>query len=247
MPKESIYFQKWYAEQYDKDRFGGEFGRYLHSLEVETFLSMIEGFYGSVLDVGTGSGKLSLPLMRKSRQVVSIDSSLEMTRIASKKAEKEHLTLKAAICDAHDLCFRDDVFECVISSRVLMHLDDWKKGLSELCRVAQVLVVVDFPPLQGFSGLDSIIKKFTALLVPTVRPYKAFIIKNVMRELEKNNFRVVTVKKHFFLPIAFHRCLNRPRLSQRIEQLFSTIGLARCLGAPATIKAISNSYVEHPR
>lgn len=241
MDKKSIYHQRWYAEEYDEDRFSGAFGRYLHNQEVDTFLSMIDGLHGRVLDVGTGSGKLSLPLMRQSRQVISIDSSSEMIRIAKSKARKQGMMLRPVVCDAHHLCFRDKTFGCLISSRVLMHLGDWEKGLSEFCRVAKV-VVLDFPPVQGFSGLDSLFKRWKSLAVVGTQTYKVFLISSVTRELQRHDFRIVELKRHFFLPIAFHRWLNRPGLSLRIEQLCRLLGLTRLFGAPVTVKAIKNGY-----
>jgi len=241
MDQRSIYHQRWYAEEYDQDRFSGAFGRYLHDYEVGTFLTMIDGSHGSVLDVGTGSGKLSIPLLLQSHRVISIDSSSEMLRIARSKAEKEGLTLKPIICDAHHLCFRDKAFGCVISSRVLMHLGNWEKGLSELCRVAQV-VVVDFPPLQAFSGLDSLLKGFISQFSTGTQKYRAFSVRSIVRELLRHNFQIVELKRHFFLPIAFHRRLNRPRISLRIEKFFRRLGLVSLMGAPVTMKAIKNEY-----
>jgi ubiquinone/menaquinone biosynthesis C-methylase UbiE len=238
MHKQSIYLERWYANEYDDDRFGGVFGRHLHDQEVETFLSMVDGSLGTILDVGAGTGKLSLPLIRRSRQVTSADFSAEMLGIARRKADRQNVALKPITCDAHHLCFQDKTFGCVVSSRMLMHLADWKQGLSELCRVAQDVVVIDFPPLLSFSGLDSLFKRCKSFFVSDVKTYKAFLTSSIVRELQTHHFRVVMLKREFFLPVAFHRWLNRPQLSLRIEKLCRLLGLAWLLGAPVTIKAI---------
>ncbi len=242
MLKESIYLQRWYAEEYDQDRYGGAFGRFLHDQEVETFLSMTDGSNTKILDVGSGSGKLSIPLMKRNKRVIAIDSSLEMLKICRKKAKKEGINLESAICDAHHLCFRDNAFECVVSSRLLMHLNDWRKGLAELCRVSYGVVIVDFPPLRGFSGLDSFVKKVITVFNSRTNAYKAFPINSVKRELQKHNFRVMSLTKRFFLPLFFHRKLNSPWLSMEIERLCRKLGLLRLLGAPVTVKAIRDGY-----
>jgi SAM-dependent methyltransferase len=239
MGKETIYHKRWYAKEYDDDRFGGAFGHRLEDYEVGTFLSMIDGYRGRLLDAGAGTGKLSLPLIRQRQLVVSSDASMEMLNIARKKAETEGLSLQPVICDAHDLCFRDQAFGYVISSRLLMHLSDWRQGISELCRVAKV-VVVDFPPLQGFSGLDSFLKRFIDRFSDGIQKYRAISVGSIVKEFERNNFRVTALKKHFFLPIAFHRRLNRPKLSWGIENFFKKLGLVSLLGAPVTIRAIKN-------
>ena len=249
MDKQSIYHKKWYAEEYDKDRFGGAFGRYLHDHEVETFLSMsmIDENSGRVLDIGAGTGKLSIALMCHSKQVISVDMSAEMLRIAGRKAEKGGMSLKPAINDAHHLSFRDNAFECVISSRMLMHLNDWRRGLSELCRVTEGIVVIDFPPLLSFSGLDSLLKWCSSLVAVNIRGYRVFLVRSIIRELERHDFQVVVLKKDFCLPIAFHRWLNNPRFSMLFEKLCRIFGFARILGAPVTIKAIKNGYRESRR
>jgi ubiquinone/menaquinone biosynthesis C-methylase UbiE len=164
MDKASIYLERAWAEDYDRDRFDGRFGRLLQDCEVESFLSMTEDSSQTILDVGAGTGKLSLPLLKKSREVVSLDFSGEMLRIAQVKAETNGLALLPIVCDATCLCLPDNVFQCVISSRMLMHLPDWKIAIAELCRVAQSLVVIDFPPRVSFAGTDSFFRKFKKLL-----------------------------------------------------------------------------------
>lgn len=238
MHKESIYLQRWYAEEYDKDRFGGEFGRFLQTQEVETFISLLDGSSGDVLDVGAGTGKLSIPLLFQGRRVTSVDLSSEMLRIAREKAEKEGKILNSVISDAQLLCFRDNAFECVISSRMLMHLKDWKKGIAEICRVAEGVVLIDFPSLTSFAGVDFLIKRVKSFFSSATKSYKAFHTGNVVHELERNNFLVIEIKKHFFLPVKFHRWINHPNVSLSIEKLCRWLGLVKFLGSPVTVKAI---------
>lgn len=82
MRRRALYVQEWHAEQYDEDRFGSAFGRHLRDQEVDTFLSMLEGDHVRVLDVGAGTGKLSLPLLQQFRQVISLDSSCRKLLVA---------------------------------------------------------------------------------------------------------------------------------------------------------------------
>jgi len=241
MDNKSIYREKWCAEGYDADRFGGSFGRYLQDQEIETFSSAIQGFDQMVLDVGTGTGKLSIPLARRSREIISVDSSIEMLTIARNKAEEQATSLRLAVCDVHALSFKDNTFDGVVCSRVLMHLSDWREGLSELCRVTQGVVVLDFPPLLSFAGLDSMFKRSKRLIAKRTQAYRAFSTRRVMKELKRNNFRIVLLKKQFFLPVVLHRMLNHPRLSLQIENICANLGLVWLFGAPVTVKAIKNS------
>jgi ubiquinone/menaquinone biosynthesis C-methylase UbiE len=233
----TIYHEKWYASTYDRDRFGEAFGGYLEQEEIVEYLSLVDGHKGKILDVGTGTGKLSMPFVVKGREVISSDLSMEMLEIAKLKGSKKGVQLKGVICDAQDLCFENGAFECVICSRVLMHLRNWKKGLSELCRVANV-VVLDFPPMSGFSGLDSLIKRSFGRFIKRIRKYRVLRVGSVKTELERHGFYVVALKKRFFLPIAFHRGLNNPLLSSKMERIFAKLGLISIMGAPVTIKAV---------
>jgi ubiquinone/menaquinone biosynthesis C-methylase UbiE len=233
MRRPSIYLESWYAKGYDADRFGGSFGRYLQHQEVETVLAMINGVHGRA-----GTGKLSIPLIQLSIPVVSVDFSSEMLAQAWKKAKNEAVTLKSVTCDAQQLCFRDAAFECVVSSRMLMHLSDWRQGIAELCRVAKNIVVFDFPPVQSCASLDSLWKRFKRRFDPDARPYKTFAIQSVLWELQRNNFRAVEIRKQFFLPVAFHRWMNRPLWSRKIEWLLSKLFLIQLFGAPVTVKAV---------
>ena len=237
MPEFSIYQTSAYAEQYDEDRFGTAFGRYLQDREVETFLSLMGASDQKVLDMGAGTGKLSIPLIQDSRQVISADFSSEMLKIAGQNANQASIALRAIITDVHHLCFDDGSFDCVVSSRMLMHLSDWRRGLAELCRVSNGRVIIEFPPLLRSSGLDSVLKRIRHLFPQGAHPYKAFSIGSVTKELEKRNFRVVALRKGFFLPMAVHRRLNHPGVSSGIERVCRMLGLVRVLGSPVTVMA----------
>ena len=95
--------------------------------------------------MGTDTGKLWIPLSLNSEGIVAVDLSIEMLKVAIRKAEKKNITLTTIVCDAQHLCFKDETFDCVISSRLSMHLSDWRKGISELSRAFQEALVLDFP------------------------------------------------------------------------------------------------------
>lgn len=238
MRKATIYHTENYAIEYEEDRYGGSFGQYLRNIEIESFSSFLEASHNRVLDVGAGTGKLCIPLSSKSREVIALDSSEEMIKIAKVNADIEDVRIMTIVCDAEQLCFDDKTFDCVVSSRLLMHLSDWKRGISEMCRVSKILVIIDFPPFSSFGVIDSLFKKLKKIFIPSTRTYKTFFMKSIIDELKKNQFVVVTVNRHFFLPIRIHRFINLPWLSRGIEKLFRIIGAVKLMGAPITIKAV---------
>ena len=246
MEDKSRYHDQWYAQHYDRDRFGGSFGRYLEVTEIVALASAIAPYRGSVLDVGAGTGKLSLPLLEQHREVVSLDASLEMLSVAKNKTLEAGLKLRPVICDVHKLCFGDNTFECVVCSRVLMHLLNRDRAIDELCRVAKTAIILDFPPILSLAGVDSLFKRVMRAFNASVHPYRAFRIRQIVRRLRKNDFEVVSLRRQFFLPVVLHRMLDRPKLSEKIERFLDRLGLVRALGAPVTIKAVRNRQHAFP-
>jgi len=241
MNKNSAYNIEDRVQEYDKDRYGGPFGQYLENLEVETFLSMIDPESERILDVGAGTGKLSIPLILKSKEVLSVDSSANMLRVAGLKSHKLNIEMKAVISDAHYLSFRDRTFDCVVSSRLLMHLIDWKKGIKEICRISKKELVIDFPANLSFASLDILFKRIKRFFLPETQVYNKYSIGDVAKEIKKNGFQVVQTRKEFFMPLIFHRWFNHPEISNKIEKLFRNFYITELFGNPVTIKAIRKS------
>ena len=226
------------ADQYDDDRFGGGFGRELQSLELALYTDLI-GTSRQVLDVGAGTGKLSLGWLRDGRRVTSADFSRQMLDVTRRKAAQEGLSARPVVADIHALCFRDAAFECTASSRVLMHVGDWRQAIRELCRVSRNAVVLDFPPTVSAAGADAWRKRRSPGRQGEFREaYQTFTVREVTRELQRNGFTVTRVNRGFFLPVAWHRKLDRPSWSRQIEGVLALCGLVRLFGAPVTLRAV---------
>jgi len=63
------------------------------------------------LDIGAGTGKLSIPLIMQSKKVLSADSSVQMLKIARLKSHELSIDLTTVISDVHFLCFKDHTFD----------------------------------------------------------------------------------------------------------------------------------------
>jgi len=238
MNKNSAYKIEDVAQEYDKDRYGGPFGQYLENLEVGTYLSMMNPKSEVILDLGAGTGKLSIPLILKSKKVLTVDSSVHMLRVARLKSHKLNIEIITVISDAHCLSFKDRTFDCVVSSRLLMHLIDWKKGIKEICRVSRKELVIDFPSNFSFASLDILFKRIKRFFLPETQVYKNHSIGDVTEEIKKNGFQVVQTRKEFFIPLAFHRWFNHPEFTKKIEKIFRNFYVTKFFGNPITIKAI---------
>ena len=121
------------AEHYD--RYMEETGHAQAQRRIARFLSQAEGNSGSVLDVATGTGIMLEPF----REGVGVDISSSMVREAKRKTPGKEFI----VADAHQLPFRDKVFEASITCLAFLWFDDPEKALKEMRRVAKRTYIVE--------------------------------------------------------------------------------------------------------
>lgn len=82
-----------------------------------------------VLDIGTGTGFLSIMLAEMGYEVVGLDISEEMLKRARNKAVDRGVKVEFKLGDAEDLPFDAGSFDAVVNRAVLWTLPDPKKRL----------------------------------------------------------------------------------------------------------------------
>lgn len=113
------------------DRSGGVTVKNL----VETTL-VADGVRGeTLLDVGIGTGRASLPLARAGMQVTGVDSSEAM--LAQTRALAGDTPIELRTADVAALPFADESFDSVCSLNTLTHFPHWDRALAEFARVAR--------------------------------------------------------------------------------------------------------------
>jgi SAM-dependent methyltransferase len=91
---------------------------------------------GRLLEVGVGTGRVSLPLHRRGRDLVGVDLSGPMLDRYRAKAAAEGLPPPALLRgDATRLPFRDACVDAVLEVHVLHLIPDWQRALTEARRV----------------------------------------------------------------------------------------------------------------
>jgi SAM-dependent methyltransferase len=99
-------------------------------VEDATINAVAEGAPGRVVDVGCGTGDFSDRLQRElGIELVALDLSPRMVELA------RGLGLDAMEGDIEALPFDDHQFDCVLANRVLYHVPNLDRGLSEIARV----------------------------------------------------------------------------------------------------------------
>src|SRR4030067_3683959 len=111
-------------------------------------VNFIDAKNGSkILDVATGTGKQAFAFAKKGHEVIGIDLSEAMLKVAHKK--NKYGNVKFEVADATDLRFEDNSFDVSCMSFALhdMPLAIREKGLKEMVRVTKtkgVIVIVDY-------------------------------------------------------------------------------------------------------
>jgi 2-polyprenyl-3-methyl-5-hydroxy-6-metoxy-1,4-benzoquinol methylase len=226
------------ARTFDDRRFGGPIG----DLVAATQARVLSNFIGriqhrEVLDVGTGTGRAALLLARGGAKVTAVDASEAMLEVARARAAAEGLSVSFQIGDAHALDFPDRSFDAVVCLRVLMHTPRWRACVAELCRVAERLVVVDYPAAASFALLESAGRRVTHRLGRKTEPYRVFTDRTIAAAFDRSGFRVRSMHRQFVLPIALHKAIGSRRLTTGVEGVLDRVGLLNAFGSPVSIVA----------
>ena len=116
---------------------------------------------GTILDAGCGTGQISIPLAARGLDIVGIDVSDAMVRIASSKISPGQRA-RYEVNDVRAINYSNDSFDAVVFSKLLMHIEDWRQCCCELVRVSKpgshIIHIID----RGVFG-DSVRREFTRL------------------------------------------------------------------------------------
>lgn len=118
--------------------YGSPLGRHVDEVETGCALELLRPEPGmKVLDVGCGTGNLSLRLARMGCSVAGVDVSENMLAVARIKAASEGVEAEFAIMDALALGFADETFDAAVSMAAFEFIADRKKALEEMFRAVK--------------------------------------------------------------------------------------------------------------
>ncbi len=111
-------------------------GQLTDRVEKEAIFALLPELEGRrVLDVGCGTGNISLALARRGGRVVGVDSSGPMLASAHDKAERQGLALAWIRALAGQLPFAGASFDAVVCILALDFMTDRESALEEMVRV----------------------------------------------------------------------------------------------------------------
>lgn len=114
----------------------------------------------SVLDLGTGTAQIPIELCRQRTefQIVAVDLSAEMLKLARHNVERRGLTarIECRLADAKRAPWQDDEFAAVISNSIVHHVAEPWRVLAQAVRVCRPGGLVFFRDLLRPDDLDQL-------------------------------------------------------------------------------------------
>lgn len=192
-----LYYEK-EAEYYDdhqKELYSNvnPYRRYPHERRktlVDCFLKNAT----NLLDVGCAEG-----IYFKGRNIPCVGVDIAKKYVL--KAKKRYSNAHFVAADVCDLPFRDHAFEHLLSSEVLEHVLDWKRGLGELVRVAEN-VIVTVPLLTIWMRLNILRKgrKKSTFDKPGRGHINSFTYREFVKQLRANGLIIKKTKGVSWFP-----------------------------------------------
>lgn len=106
------------------DRFVGDYLERAQAHHVVTAIKRIDR--GRVLDLGAGTGRLTLQLRQRASELIAVDFSLTSLKTLADRTRRDsrhkHAAFDLVQADASFLPFRNEVFDTVISAHVMHHV-----------------------------------------------------------------------------------------------------------------------------
>lgn len=216
-------------------RFSGKIGMYFLEIQTKITLELLKPFSkAKILDVGGGHAQIAVPLAKAGHNLTVVGSD-DICKVRLNKFLSEN-SFTFQSCNLLDLPYENESFDIVTCFRLLTHEDNWKVQVSELCRVAKFLVIIDYPDIRSFNilykFLFSIKKKFEG----NTRTFRNFSRKELIEEFDRFGFGNPVFKAEFFLPMVIHRALKNVKLLGMLEKIFYFTGFTKYLGSPVILR-----------
>jgi 2-polyprenyl-3-methyl-5-hydroxy-6-metoxy-1,4-benzoquinol methylase len=217
-------------------RFGDAAGKWMLAVQERKLLRLLDEDITSALDVGGGHGQIALPLSRAQRAVTVLGSSPVCATQLRQEIDRGIISFKCG--NLIELPFDAGSFNLVTSFRLMSHCTAWKTLISEMCRVSNHAVIVDYPVWLSVNIMSPILFSLKKRLEGNTRTFKLFSNREIIREFRSHGFRLERIERQFVWPMALHRALANPKISRTLESVARALLLRRFFGSPVIAKFV---------
>lgn len=200
------------------ERFKGSVGEWFLEKQLSIVESMLVSKNETILDVGGGHAQLANPLSEKGYDVTVAGSD----PICRKRLNS---AVKFVAHDLYHLPYPDKTFDTVLCFRLISHSPDWKRLISELCRVSKKRVIIDYPNLMSLNLFTPLMFSLKKKLEGTTRPYTMFLKSKVDKVFKENKFKPDKSIGQFFLPMIIYKIVKSRSFAEKLEGVFSKLKL----------------------
>ncbi|MAG44564.1 hypothetical protein CL633_01615 [bacterium] len=111
----------------------------------------------SVLDVGSGGGRLLLWFAYNGYKIIGIEPDAWYRNLVNKFIVENTLKNCQIINgDIHEINYPDKSFDVIVCSEVLEHIKDPEQGIAEMARVAKKRIIITVPVGHSFDNIGHI-------------------------------------------------------------------------------------------
>lgn len=218
-------------------RFAGSVGQYLLSVQEHGVLSLLRdrtGLLGrTVLDVGGGHAQLVGPLSTGGC-IVTVFGSDAHCSARLRSVYGNVIPFYAGNLLA--MPFGDRSYDTVVSVRLISHMENWRVLISELCRVADRTIIIDYPTYASLNLLSTILFFWKKLIEKNTRTYQTFWDSEIQEMFAVHGFKIANSFPQFVLPMALHRLCGNSNFMRKIEEGFRKVGITRLIGNPVLVR-----------
>ncbi len=109
----------------------------------KSWRKFVAGFCeGTCLDIATGTGELAIECLKNCSNVVGLDVSEKMLKIAKGKSEKMNKNIVYILGVAEKLPFKDKSFDCTTMAFALRNVGSIENSIEEMVRVSRKKVII---------------------------------------------------------------------------------------------------------
>ncbi len=218
-------------------RFAGPVGQWFLEVQARSTMELLKGLpaRSRILDVGGGHAQIAPALVGAGHSVTILGSSAECG--AHLEVRMPSAAYRFEVGDLRALPYPDGAFAAVTCFRLLPHSVDWRRLLSELCRVAQTTVVVDYPSTRSVNQFANRFFTFKRRVERNTRPFELFDPHDIEREFLRHGFEVSAERPQFLFPMVLYRMAGSRWLARIAERPGRWLGLTRYFGSPVVVRA----------